>query len=106
MLTADGKPREDLWVEDRIHPNQGLPAAGEDHEAAIWESRSQLLEGQKPAAGQGREYAEAAEYAEYSGTHPQNSAVRVIRNKSQCDRVIAAIDSCEPRAPDARCTYS
>jgi lysophospholipase L1-like esterase len=21
MLTADGKPREDLWVEDRIHPN-------------------------------------------------------------------------------------
>jgi len=22
MLTADGQPREDLWVEDRIHPNQ------------------------------------------------------------------------------------
>lgn len=22
MLTPDGKPREDLWVEDRIHPNQ------------------------------------------------------------------------------------
>lgn len=22
MLTADGKPREDIWVEDRIHPNQ------------------------------------------------------------------------------------
>jgi acetyl esterase/lipase/2-keto-4-pentenoate hydratase/lysophospholipase L1-like esterase len=22
MLTADGKPREDLWVEDRIHPNR------------------------------------------------------------------------------------
>lgn len=22
MLTADGMPREDLWVEDRIHPNQ------------------------------------------------------------------------------------
>jgi lysophospholipase L1-like esterase len=21
MLTADGKPREDLWVEDRVHPN-------------------------------------------------------------------------------------
>jgi hypothetical protein len=21
MLTADGNPREDLWVEDRIHPN-------------------------------------------------------------------------------------
>jgi lysophospholipase L1-like esterase len=21
MLTSDGKPREDLWVEDRIHPN-------------------------------------------------------------------------------------
>jgi lysophospholipase L1-like esterase len=21
MLTADGQPREDLWVEDRIHPN-------------------------------------------------------------------------------------
>jgi lysophospholipase L1-like esterase len=21
MLTPDGKPREDLWVEDRIHPN-------------------------------------------------------------------------------------
>ena len=22
MLTPDGKPREDIWVEDRIHPNQ------------------------------------------------------------------------------------
>jgi lysophospholipase L1-like esterase len=22
MLTPDGQPREDLWVEDRIHPNQ------------------------------------------------------------------------------------
>ena len=22
MLTADGQPREELWVEDRIHPNQ------------------------------------------------------------------------------------
>ncbi len=22
MLTADGQPREDIWVEDRIHPNQ------------------------------------------------------------------------------------
>lgn len=22
MLTADGQPREDLWVEDRVHPNQ------------------------------------------------------------------------------------
>jgi lysophospholipase L1-like esterase len=22
MLTGDGQPREDLWVEDRIHPNQ------------------------------------------------------------------------------------
>jgi lysophospholipase L1-like esterase len=22
MLTSDGQPREDLWVEDRIHPNQ------------------------------------------------------------------------------------
>jgi len=21
MLAADGKPREDLWVEDRVHPN-------------------------------------------------------------------------------------
>jgi hypothetical protein len=21
MLTADGKPREDIWVEDRVHPN-------------------------------------------------------------------------------------
>jgi hypothetical protein len=21
MLTPDGKPREELWVEDRIHPN-------------------------------------------------------------------------------------
>ena len=21
MLTADGQPREDLWVEDRVHPN-------------------------------------------------------------------------------------
>jgi len=21
MLTADGKPREDLWVADRVHPN-------------------------------------------------------------------------------------
>ena len=21
MLTPDGKPREDIWVEDRIHPN-------------------------------------------------------------------------------------
>ena len=21
MLTPDGQPREDLWVEDRIHPN-------------------------------------------------------------------------------------
>src|SRR4029079_7762317 len=21
MLTSDGQPREDLWVEDRIHPN-------------------------------------------------------------------------------------
>jgi lysophospholipase L1-like esterase len=22
MLTSDGQPREDLWVEDRIHPNR------------------------------------------------------------------------------------
>jgi lysophospholipase L1-like esterase len=22
MLTPDGQPREDIWVEDRIHPNQ------------------------------------------------------------------------------------
>ena len=22
MLTADGQPREDIWVEDRVHPNQ------------------------------------------------------------------------------------
>ena len=21
MLTPDGKPREDIWVEDRVHPN-------------------------------------------------------------------------------------
>jgi lysophospholipase L1-like esterase len=21
MLTPDGRPREDLWVEDRVHPN-------------------------------------------------------------------------------------
>ena len=21
MLTPDGQPREDLWVEDRVHPN-------------------------------------------------------------------------------------
>jgi hypothetical protein len=21
MMTAEGKPREDIWVEDRIHPN-------------------------------------------------------------------------------------
>jgi hypothetical protein len=21
MLTADGQPREDIWVADRIHPN-------------------------------------------------------------------------------------
>jgi hypothetical protein len=22
MLTPDGQPREDIWVADRIHPNQ------------------------------------------------------------------------------------
>ena len=22
MLTPDGQPREELWVEDRVHPNQ------------------------------------------------------------------------------------
>jgi lysophospholipase L1-like esterase len=36
MLTADGKPREDLWVEDRIHPNHaGYQLRCEDHDADL-----------------------------------------------------------------------